>query len=48
MSGIFGYFTGRNYGQTPNEQKIEEKKSNDIFGSLLDSAKGYMKKNIEY
>ena len=25
MSGIFGYFTGKNYNQTPSEQKKEDK-----------------------
>ena len=48
MSGIFGYFTGKNYDQTPNEQKKEEKESSNIFGGLMASARGYLKKNIEY
>lgn len=48
ISGIFGYFTGKNYNQTPSEQKIEEKKNNDILGDLMEGAKGYLKKNIEY
>ncbi len=34
MSGIFGYFTGKNYNQTPNEQKKEEQESFNIFGVL--------------
>ena len=48
MSGIFGYFTGKNYNQTPSEQKKEEQESSNIFGTLMDSARGYLKKNIEY
>ena len=48
MSGIFGYFTGKNYNQTPNEQKKEEQESSNIFGGLMSSARGYLKKNIEY
>ena len=48
MSGIFGYFTGKNYDQTPNEQKKEEKESSNIFGGLMASARGYLKKNIDY
>ena len=48
MSGIFGYFTGKNYNQTPSEQKKEEQESSNIFGGLMASAKGYLKKNIEY
>ena len=48
MSGFFGYFTGKNYDQTPNEQKKEEKESSNIFGGLMASARGYLKKNIEY
>ena len=48
ISGLFGYFTGKNYNQTPNEQKKEEKESSNIFGGLMASAKGYLKKNIEY
>lgn len=48
MSGIFGYFTGKNYNQTPNDQKKEEKETSNIFGDLMASAKGYLKKNIEY
>ena len=48
MSGIFGYFTGKNYNQTPSEQKKEEQESSNIFGGLMASARGYLKKNIEY
>ena len=48
MSGIFGYFTGKNYNQTPSEQKKEEQESSNIFGNLMVSARGYLKKNIEY
>ena len=48
MSGLFGYFTGKNNNQTPNEQKKEEQESNNIFGGLLANARGYLKKNIEY
>ncbi len=48
MSGIFGYFTGKNYDQTPSEQKKEEQESSNIFGGLMASARGYLKKNIEY
>ena len=48
MSGIFGYFTGKNYNQTPSEQKKEEQESSNIFGGLIASARGYLKKNIEY
>ena len=48
MSGFFGYFTGKSYNQTPSEQKKEEQESSNIFGGLMASAKGYLKKNIEY
>ena len=48
MSGLFGYFTGKNNNQTPSEQKKEEQESSNIFGGLMASAKGYLKKNIEY
>ena len=48
MSGLFGYFTGKSSSQTPSEQKKEEKESNNIFGGLMASARGYLKKNIEY
>ena len=48
MSGIFGYFTGKKYNQTPSEQKKEEQESSNIFGDLMASARGYLKKNIEY
>ena len=48
MSGLFGYFTGKSYNQTPSEQKKEEQESSNIFGGLMASAKGYLKKNIEY
>ena len=48
MSGIFGYFTGKNSNQTPNEKRIEENESSNIFGGLMASARGYLKKNIEY
>ena len=48
MNGIFGYFTGKNYNQTPSEQKKEENESSNIFGGLMASARGYLKKNIEY
>ena len=48
MNGIFGYFTGKNYNQTPSEQKKEEQESSNIFGGLMASARGYLKKNIEY
>ena len=48
MSGLFGYFTGKKSNQTPSEQKKEEKESSNIFGGLMASAKGYLKKNIEY
>ena len=48
ISGIFGYFTGKNNNQTPSEQKKEEQESNNIFGGLMASARGYLKKNIEY
>ena len=48
MSGLFGYFTGKSSNQTPNEQKKEEQESNNIFGGLMASARGYLKKNIEY
>ena len=48
MSGLFGYFTGKKSNQTPSEQKKEEQESSNIFGSLMASAKGYLKKNIEY
>ena len=34
--------------QTPSEQKKEEQESSNIFGGLKASAKGYLKKNIEY
>ena len=48
MSGFFGYFTGKSYNQTTSEQKKEEQESSNIFGGLMASAKGYLKKNIEY
>ena len=48
MSGLFGYFTGKKINQTPSEQKKEEQESSNIFGGLMASAKGYLKKNIEY
>jgi hypothetical protein len=48
MSGLFGYFTGKKSNQTPSEQKKEEKESSNIFGGLIASATGYLKKNIEY
>jgi len=48
MSGLFGYFTGKKSNQTPSEQKKEEQESSNIFGGLMASAKGYLKKNIEY
>ena len=48
MSGLFGYFTGKSSSQTPSEQKKEEQESNNIFGGLMASARGYLKKNIEY
>ena len=48
MSGLFGYFSGKSYNQTPSEQKKEEQESSNIFGGLMASAKGYLKKNIEY
>ena len=51
MSGLFGYFIGKNNNnnnQTPNEQKKEEQESKNIFGGLMASARGYLKKNIEY
>ena len=48
MSGLFGYFTGKSYNQTPSEQKKEEQESSNIFGGLMASAKGYLKKNIDY
>ena len=48
MSGLFGYFTGKNSNQTPNEKRIEENESSNIFGGLMASARGYLKKNIEY
>ena len=48
ISGIFGYFTGKNNNQTPSEQKKDEQESSNIFGGLMASAKGYLKKNIEY
>ena len=48
MSGIFGYFTGKKNSQTPNEQKKAEQESSNIFGGLMASARGYLKKNIEY
>ena len=48
MSGIFGYFTGKKNNQTPNEQKKAEQESSNIFGGLMASARGYLKKNIEY
>ena len=48
MSGFFGYFTGKSYNQTPSEQKKEEQESSNIFGGLMASARGYLKKNIEY
>ena len=48
MSGLFGYFTGKSNNQTPSEQKKEEQESSNIFGGLMASARGYLKKNIEY
>ena len=48
MSGLFGYFRRKSSDQTPNEQKKEEQESNNIFGGLMASARGYLKKNIEY
>ena len=48
ISGLFGYFTGKNNNQTPSEQKKEEQESKNIFGGLMASARGYLKKNIEY
>ena len=39
MSGIFGYFTRKNYNHTPSVQKKEEQESSNIFD---------LKKNIEY
>ena len=47
MSGLFGYFRRKSSDQTPNEQKKEEQESNNIFGGLMASARGYLKKNIE-
>lgn len=48
MSGLFGYFSGKSSSQTPNEKRNEEKESSNIFGGLMASARGYLKKNIEY
>ena len=49
ISGFFGYFTGKSSNnQTPSEQKKEEQESNNILGGLMSSARGYLRKNIEY
>ena len=48
MSGLFGYFTGKSNNQTPSEQKKEEEESNNILGGLMSSARGFLRKNIEY
>ena len=49
ISGFFGYFPGKSSNnQTPSEQKKEEQESNNILGGLMSSARGYLRKNIEY
>ena len=49
ISGFFGNFTGQcRNNQTPSEQKKEEQESNNILGGLMSSARGYLRKNIEY
>ena len=49
ISGFFGYFTGKSSNnQTPSEQKKEEQESNNVLGGLMSSARGYLRKNIEY
>ena len=48
MSGIFGFFTGKNSNQTPSEKRKEEQESSNIFGGLMANAKGYLKNNAEY
>ncbi len=46
MSGFFSYFTGSS--QTPNEEKIAEEESKSVFGNLMNGAKGYLSKSINY
>ena len=49
ISGFFGYVTGKSSNnQTPSEQKKEEQESNNVLGGLMSSARGYLRKNIEY